>query len=54
MRKHYILYKYQYGFRENHSTSHAILDVMEYIYASLDKNKFVFGVHIDPKKHLIE
>ena len=50
MRKHNILYKYQYGFREHHSTSHAIMDVMEYIYKSLDENKFVFGVYIDLKK----
>ena len=39
MRKHNILYKYPYGFREQHSTSHAVMDVMEYIYKSLDENK---------------
>ena len=50
MRKHNILYKYQYGFREHHSTSHAITDVMEYIYKSLDTNKFVFCVYIDLKE----
>ena len=38
MRKHNILYKYQYGFREHHSTSHAIMDVVEYTYKSLDDN----------------
>ena len=46
-RKDNILYKYQYGFRQHHSTSHAIMDVMEYIYKSLDQNKFFFGVYID-------
>ena len=35
---------------ENHSTSHALIDVVEYIYKSLDDNKFVFGVYIDLKK----
>ena len=54
MRKHNILYKYLYGFREHHSTSHATMDVMEYIYKSLNENKFVFGVYIDLKKHLIQ
>ena len=49
MRKHYILYKYQYGSREHHSTSHAIMDVIEYIYKSLDDNRFAFGVYIDLK-----
>ena len=50
MRKHNIVYKYQYDFREHHSTAHAIMDVMEYIYGSLDENKFVFGFYIDVKK----
>ena len=48
--KHNILYKYQFGFRENHSTSHALIDVVEYIYKSLNDNEFVFGVYIDLKK----
>ena len=48
--KHNILYKYQFGFRENHSTSHALTDLVEYIYKSLDENKFVFGIYIDMKK----
>ena len=47
MNKHNILYKYQYDFGENHSISHTIMDVAEYIYRSLDENKFVFGVYID-------
>ena len=50
LKKHNILYKYQFGFSENHSTSHALIDVVEYIYKSLDDNKFVFGVYIDLKK----
>ena len=56
MRKHNILYKYQDRFREYHSTSHAIMDMMmEYIYKSLNENKFVFGVYIDlKKKHYIQ
>ena len=49
MRKHNILFKYEYKFREHYSTSHAIIDVMEYIYKSLDENKFFFGVYIDLK-----
>ena len=32
------------------NTSHAIMDVMEYVYKSLDENKFLFGVCIDLKK----
>ena len=37
-----ILYKYQFGFRTNHSTSHALIDITEYIYNALDKGHFVF------------
>ena len=50
MRKHNILYKYLYGFREHHSTSHAIMNVMEYIYKSLDQNKFVFRIYTSTLK----
>ena len=45
-----ILYKYQFGFRENHSTAHALIDLMEYINTCLDQGKYVFGVYIDFKK----
>ena len=47
--KHIILYKYQFGFRENQSKSHVLLDLVKYIYKSLDENKFVFGIYIDLK-----
>ena len=42
--------KYQSGFRTNHSTSHAPIDITEYIYNVLDKGHFVFGIYIDLKK----
>ena len=51
--KHRVLYKYQLGFRSNSSTTYALLDVLDYIYTSLDQGKYVFGVYIDLKKHLI-
>ena len=48
--KHNVLYKYQYGFRTNFSTTHALLDVLNYIYTALDEGKYVFGIYIDLKK----
>ena len=49
--KHNILFKnINFGFRENQSPSHALIDLVEYIYKSLDENKFVFGIYIDLKK----
>ena len=44
------MYKYQYGFRTNFSTTHALLDVLNYIYTALDEGKYVFGIYIDLKK----
>ena len=34
--KHDILYKYQFGFRKSHSTSHAIISLVEKINDALD------------------
>ena len=48
--KNKVLYKFQYDFRENHATTHALVDVMEYIYNSLYEGKYVFGIFIDLKK----
>ena len=39
-RLHHFFIKFQYGFRKNDTTSHAIIDAMEYIYNSLDKGNF--------------
>ena len=48
--KHKILYKFQFDFRKNHATTHALIDVMDYIYKSLDEGKFVIGIFIDLRK----
>ncbi len=36
---HGILYKYQFGFREGHSTILALTEITEHIYDALDKRK---------------
>ena len=50
LNKNNILYKYQFGFRKNHSTTHAPTEVIDYIYKSLDEGNYVFGIYIDLKK----
>ncbi len=35
--EHQILCKQQYGFRQNHSTITAIVDVTDFIYENMDK-----------------
>ena len=41
-----ILYKYQFGFRKNHTQT----EVIDYIYKSPDEGNYVFGIYIDLKK----
>ena len=38
--KRSLLHSSQYGFRQAHSTKHAILDIVETIQANMDKNSF--------------
>ena len=45
-----ILYRSQYGFREEHSTQHAIIDIVNTIQSNMDKSLFSCGVFIDLKK----
>ena len=35
---------------KSHATTHALIDVMDYTYKSLDEGKFVIGIFIDLKK----
>ena len=45
-----IIYKFQFGFRKNYSTNHALLSIVEQIRASLDKKMFACGIFIDLEK----
>ena len=42
-----IIYKLQFGFRKNHSTNHALIDITENIRKALDNGKFACGIFID-------
>ena len=48
--KHNILYKYQFGFRKIHSTTLALMDVVDKIRHNLAIGKKVAGVYIDFSK----
>ena len=48
--KNNILFKSQYGFREKHSTQHAILDTVNIIQNNMDIKLFTCGIFIDLKK----
>ena len=45
--KHSLLYSSQYGFRQAHSTQHAILDMVETIQTNMDKKLFSCGDFLD-------
>ena len=45
-----ILYKKQFRFQENHSTDHAIIQLVDQISNSFEKNHFTLGVFMDLSK----
>jgi len=45
-----IISESQYGFREKHSTEHAILDIISKIQANMDKKLYSCGIFIDLSK----
>ena len=45
-----ILYEYQFGFREGHSTTHALVEIIDNIKESIDKNNMTCGIFVDLSK----
>ena len=45
-----LFYKKQFGFQKNCSTEHAIIELVEQITKSFEKNRFMLGVFIDLSK----
>ena len=52
--KYNIIDQNQFGFRQGHSTHHALLTMVDKITKSLDNGDIVIGVFIDIKKHSIQ
>ncbi len=48
--KNKSFYELQYGFRQKHSTNHALLDITENIRAALDKGHYACGIFVDLQK----
>ena len=44
------LYKYQFGFRTKHSTTHTLINITEAIRKALDEKSFACGVFVDLQK----
>ena len=47
---HKILYSYQFGFRENYSTTLALIEITDNILHDLENGKFVCGIYLDLSK----
>ena len=45
-----ILYKYQFGFRKNHSTTLALIEIIDSIFNAMDKRLYTCGIFIDFSK----
>ena len=45
-----IIYEKQFGFQENHSTDHTIIQLVDPISNSFEKNHFTLGVFVDLSK----
>ena len=50
LQKHDVLYQNQYSFRENHSTEHALLDLVNQTQINMDESKYTCGIFIDLRK----
>jgi hypothetical protein len=50
MIKYSLLHNLQFGFRSNHSTSHAVLKLVDSVTKYLDNSEFVVGVLLDISK----
>ena len=50
LNEHNILFKNQFGFRKNNSTSFALIQITEKIKETIDKKKYGCGIFIDLRK----
>ena len=50
LEKYKILYNYKFGFRSNHSTTLALIEVLDEIYKNLDQQNYVIGTFFDLSK----
>ena len=48
--KYDILFNYQFGFSKNHSTSLALLNLLDKITSAIDQKKYTIGIFLDLSK----
>ena len=47
LNKHYMLFQFQFGFREGHSTTLALTEIIDNIKNSIDNNQYTIGIFLD-------
>lgn len=47
---HKVFFKYQFGFRKHHSTSLALVELLDNLYTKLDEREIVAGIYLDLQK----
>ena len=52
--KYNILDQNQFGFRQGHSSHHALITLVNKITQSLDSGDMVIGIFLDQKRHLTQ
>ena len=50
LHKHKIIFEHQYGFRENHSTTHALIDILTACYDNIENKQYTILMMMDLKK----
>ena len=50
LHKFSVLYQYQFGFRQHHSTSLALVELCDSLYSHLDQHEVVVGMYFDLQK----
>ena len=50
LHKHNIIFEHQYGFRENHSTTHALIDILTTCYDKIENKQYTVLMMMDLKK----
>ena len=53
LNKNNVIYNLQFGFRQQYSTSHALINITENIRKALDDGNIGYGVFVDLQKVLI-
>ncbi len=44
---HNIMYKFQFGFRDNYSTSLALIEIVDNIHSNLEKSNLAAGIYFN-------